>query len=277
MMGRNGARARLLAGTTVVGLLFAAVFLVVAHGTAGAAESLVVGTSADFPPMEFRDPKNPAQFTGFEVQMVNDLMGHLGLKHEWKDMAFNGLLPAVQAGHVDLVASDVYVTPERQKVVDFVPYMESGLALMAAAKNASTIKGYADLCGKSLGVLAGSPPESTAANAASAACTGGGKPAIKISTFHAVSDELPQLDNGRLDAILEDLISLGYAETKNPGKYKVVYVDPATRIKVGFVLKQGSPLKAKLESALQWYMSSGRYKQTAQKWGMPASSLLASP
>lgn len=251
----------------LVVLLFAAVL----SACSGGGKTYIIGTSADFPPMEFRDEAHPGQFTGFEIDMMKAIMGHLGLKFQFRDMKFAGLLPAVQNGQVDMVVSDVYDTEVRAKVVDFVDYIQSGLSVMVSTANAGSISSYMDLCGKSLGIIAGSPSEQTIAQKANSDCTAAGKGGVNVQTFQAVSDELPQIDNGRLVAILEDIVSLSYLQLKNPTKYKVVFQDPSVT-KSGIVLKKGSSLKTQLTDGFNWFKSSGEYAKDIQKWGLPSSS-----
>jgi polar amino acid transport system substrate-binding protein len=236
-------------------------------------KTYVIGTSADFPPMSFLDPDNPGEFVGFEIDMMTAMMGHLGVEFEWRAMKFDGLLPAVQAGQVDMVVSDVYDTAERQAVVDFVDYIQSGLAVMVLETNAGSIESYADLCGKSMGILVGSPFEQEVADKANADCAAAGEPAIDVQSFQAVADELPQVDNGRLTAILEDVVSLGYIGENSSGKYTIAFIDPG-QTRSGIVLEKGSPLAAGLSEAFQWYKDSGQYKTDTEKWGIIDSSLI---
>jgi len=244
-------------------------------GSACGSGTLTIGTSADFPPMEFRDPQDPSKFTGFEIDMVTELMNHLGCKFAWQDEAFAGLIPAVTSGHLAMVASDIYHTADRAKVIDFVDYMNSGLGLMVPSKNAANFtENYLSFCGKNVGLLSGSPSETTAVQAGSAKCKAANKPAISTHTYQSVADELQQMKNGRLDGILEDLITESYVQSKDPGTWKVVYIDPTSRIKVGMIFKKGSSLEPQVQSALGWLMSSGGYKQIADKYKMPASALL---
>lgn len=242
-----------------------------ASSSGASSKTYVIGTSADFPPMEFRDPNNPGQFQGFEIDMMKSIMGHLGWNYQYRDMTFDGLLPAVQAGQVDMVVSDVYDTSDREKVVDFVDYVQSGLSVMVGAQNASGVTGYMDLCGKSLGVLTGSPAEADIAKKANSDCKAAGKPGIDVQSYPAVSNELPQIDNGRLFAILEDVFSLSYVQAQNAGKYQVVFQDPGLT-KSGIVLQKGSALESQLQSAFDWYKSSGQYDKDLQTWGLPLTA-----
>jgi polar amino acid transport system substrate-binding protein len=242
-------------------------------GAGGAGKNYVVLTSADFPPMSFRSPSNPNEVVGFEVDMLKAVMGHMHAKYRLTTGDFNGLIPAVQSGRADIVMSDVYDTPARAKVVDFVDYLRNSFAVMVAGSNASGVHGYADLCGKSMGVLTGSAPELQIARGASKQCTSRQKPAIKIRSYPAVAQELPQLANGNLDSVLEEWTSLSYIQKKSNGKYKVAFPDPHTT-NVGFVLKKNSPVKSDLKAAVNWYVHSPQYKADAQKWGIQTRSLL---
>lgn len=243
--------------------------------SSGSGKTYVVMTSADFPPMSFRSSSNPNQVVGFEVDMVKTLMNNLGWKYKLVTGDFNGLIPAVQSGRADMVVSDVYDTADREKVVDFVDYLKNSFAVMVAGKNAASTHSYMDICGKSMGVLTGSAPELSTARGASKACTKAGKKAISIKSFPAVAQELPQISNGSLYSILEEWSSLSYIAKKAGGnKYAVVFPDPGIT-NVGIVVKKGSPIEAKLKSAVQQYAASPDYKANAAKWGIQKKSLIS--
>lgn len=237
-------------------------------------KTYAVLTSADFPPMSFRSETNANEVVGFEVDMLKAIMDHLGWKYELKTGDFNGLIPAVQSGRADMVVSDVYNTEERRQVVDFVDYLRNSFAVTVRGDERDQFHGYEDVCGKAMGVLTGSAPELQSARAASKTCTDAGKPAIKIRSFPQVAQELPQLANGNLDAILEEATSLSYIEKTSKGKYVVAFPDEHTTM-VGIAIKKGSQLRAKLKSAIDWYIASPQYRSTAKKWGIQERSLLS--
>jgi polar amino acid transport system substrate-binding protein len=236
--------------------------------------TLSIGTSADFPPMMVRDPQDPTKLSGFEHDMVAAIMGHLNQKYTFKILSFSGLVPAIQANQLDIVVSTVYDTPAREKVVDFIDYLQSNLSVLVPEKLAAGVHAYSDLCGKSLGIVTGAATEATAANAASLRCKTAGKSAINVVSLPAVPDELVQIDNGRLDAILEDALSLAYEVKTKPGKYTVAFDDKTTAIKSGIVVAKGSALTANLRAGVQWYIQSPQYQTDASKWGIPSASLL---
>jgi len=257
---------------TVSALLAAAV----TAGPAFAADSVsyTVATSADFPPLSYRDSEDTSKVIGFEIDMIEAMSEHGGWDYELTTSAFNGLLPSLKSGRVDMVVSDIYNTAERRKSVDFINYIENGFAVMARADDAKTLTGYEAMCGKSIGILTGSAPEMDAVTAASKKhCESKGEPAIQPKSYPSVAQEIPQLGNGRLSGILETLTTLAYAQSKNEGKFEIAFRDPNTT-KVGIALRQDSDFEDQIREDMAWYMSSGKADEHAKKWDIPVEALI---
>ena len=82
-----------------------------------------LGTNAAFPPFEYVEGKNIA---GFDISMGEFIAAKAGVKLDVVDMAFDSLIPALQAGSIDFIAAGMSITEERKKNVDFsVPYYAS--------------------------------------------------------------------------------------------------------------------------------------------------------
>jgi polar amino acid transport system substrate-binding protein len=243
-------------------------------GGAKGGKQVTVATSADFAPLSFRSKQDPTKIVGFEIDMLNALTKDLGWQYKLRTSSFDGLIPSVQSGRVNMVVSDVYHIPERDKVVDFVDYLDNSFAVLVRGDDVGQIKSYRDLCGKTMGILTGSAPEADAAKAASKQCTDAGKPAIKTKSFTSVAQELPPLANGTIDAVLEEFTSVSYVQKTSHGKYRVAFPDNKSRTRVGIVLKTHSDLADPLTKALKAYVGSAAYRQNAKKWGVPEKALL---
>ena len=86
-------------------------------------DTVVLGTNAAFPPFEYVEGK---KIVGFDITMGERIAKTAGMKLEVLDMAFDSLIPALQAGTIDFIAAGMSVTEERKKNVDFsVPYFAS--------------------------------------------------------------------------------------------------------------------------------------------------------
>lgn len=79
--------------------------------------TLVLGTEATYAPFEFLDEN--AQFAGCDIWLAEQLAIALGVQLEVMDMAFDGIIPAVKAGQVDIGIAAFTVTEERAQEIDF--------------------------------------------------------------------------------------------------------------------------------------------------------------
>jgi polar amino acid transport system substrate-binding protein len=91
--------------------------------------ALVVGMELNYPPFEMVNPQG--QPAGISVEMANDLGKFLGKDVQIQNIPFDGLIPALKTGKIDLIISSMTETPERAKSIDFsVPYLRTGLCLL---------------------------------------------------------------------------------------------------------------------------------------------------
>ena len=116
------------------------------------AKTLVMGTSAGFPPYEF--VADDGSYAGIDVEIAQAIAEKLGCKLEIKDMEFNSLISAVDGGAVDFALAGMTVTDERKESVNFSETYATGVQAIIV-KEGSAIKTVDDLEGKTIGVQAG--------------------------------------------------------------------------------------------------------------------------
>lgn len=106
------------------------------------AKPLILGMELNYPPFEMTDPDgNPA---GVGVDLAYALGEYLHRPIQIQNMPFEGLIPALKTGRIDLIISSMTATDERRKSIDFSdPYLDTGLAILVQ-KN-SKIQGIADV------------------------------------------------------------------------------------------------------------------------------------
>lgn len=114
----------------VAGLL---ALLLAACGTPEAANKLeaiqqagkiVVGTSADYEPWEYKDEND--EFVGVDMELMRELASRMGVEVEFQDLGFDALVTAVQEGKVDAAIAAMASTEERKKSVDFTDVYYAG-------------------------------------------------------------------------------------------------------------------------------------------------------
>ncbi len=99
-----------------------------------ARKELVVGTAASMPPLNMT--LTHGQIAGLEIDLAQMFASGMGVKLTIKVLPFNGLLPALEAGDIDIVLSGMTITPERNMKFAFAgPYFASGKSILARRAN----------------------------------------------------------------------------------------------------------------------------------------------
>lgn len=153
--------------------------------------TLNVGTSPNYKPFEYKE--NDA-LTGFEVELVNEIAKREGIKVNWVEMSFDGLIPALSTGKIDMIASAMSITEERKESVDFTNPFYMSKNLYIKKKDNTSLNTKEDLVGKTIGVQLGTIQE----NAAKAI-----KDAI-VQTNEDLNVLVLALKGGKIDAVIAD-------------------------------------------------------------------------
>ena len=151
-----------------------------------------VGAETTFPPFEFtKDDK----YVGFDIDLADAVIKQMGSKMEFKSMGFDALIPAVQSGQIDLIASGLNATPERAKQVAFSdPYFTQDGFIIIVNKDNDTIKDWADLEGKKVGAQVGTQQVKLAQEAKAA----------NVKQLDSNSQAFMELQAKTLDAVVID-------------------------------------------------------------------------
>ncbi len=140
-------------------LLACAVLAGLAVGGANAAEvktiesgTILAGSDQVYPPYDYVEN---GVTKGLDADVMALIAPKLGLEVRFIDTRFANLIAGLQANRFDIIASALYVTPARAKVVDYVPYAKTGGSLMVRSDDSFAPKKPEDLCGKRVGNLKG--------------------------------------------------------------------------------------------------------------------------
>ncbi|MEM7294269.1 MAG: ABC transporter substrate-binding protein [Pseudomonadota bacterium] len=121
---------------------------------------LRVGSDVPYGIMEFYDADG--NLTGVDIELTRHLAAALNVELDVVTMPFDQLFNALKNGEVDILASAITITPERQESMLFSnPYMDAGMSLAVAAQN-NSIQSIADIAGAKVGILKGTVGEKLA-------------------------------------------------------------------------------------------------------------------
>lgn len=175
----------------------------------------IVTQVPQFEPYWFADEKG--NFQGMDYDMLVEVNKILNIpKTRYTVVAWAGVLPALQAGKSDFTPEAIAVTDARRKTFAF-SYPEGDNSIVIMTRPDTGIKGPNDLDGKTVGVEIGSAGEATAIKLRDEAKAAGKD--IKIKSYQHNVDELLDLGNKRIDAVLLNVAPVVAYMKKNPGKF----------------------------------------------------------
>lgn len=233
----------------------------------GAAEETVykVGTEPTFQPFEYKDLETD-EIVGFDIDLIKAIAEEGGFKVEIQSLGFDALIPAVQSGTIDIVASGMTIDEERSKQVDFTqPYINAGLAL-AVAKSNETIKSEEDLEGATVGVQIGTTGAMKANELKEQGIV------EKVLTYDTIDVLMAELTKGTVDAVINDAAVTESFIKSGHDDIKIVGEQMNTE-QYGFAVAKGNTeLLQRLNDGLQKVMASGKYEQLLAKYDLPANA-----
>jgi polar amino acid transport system substrate-binding protein len=228
---------------------------------------LQVGSDIAYAPIEFYEEGTQTP-TGLDVDLGNAIANQMGVKVEFINSGFDGLIPALQAQRFDAIMSSMTITDTRKQEIDFVPYFTAGTGILVQAGNPEGIQTLADLCGKNVAVQVGTI-QVDQLNAQNEQCT----EKISVTTFDQNPLAVEQLRLGRADAELADYPVAAYDASLSDGALEVVGEQiEAAPYGIG-LRKDSTALNAAITKALQAIMDNGEYDKILADWGLEAGSI----
>lgn len=215
-------------------------------------KSLYVGTNAEFAPFEYLDN---GKIVGFDIDLINEIGKIIGKEIVIKNIAFDGLLPAMQAKKLDLIISGMTATDERRKSVNFsTPYFTSNQAIIINKDNAN-ITSFDSLPKNTIGVVLGYTGDVIVSDIKD----------VKVQRYNASSEAIMALNSKKIDAVVID-----FEPAKNYVKYnenlKLIETDLAQEEYSIAIPKDNPALLESVDKALETLKSNGTYDALLKKY-----------
>lgn len=233
-----------------------------------------VATDVPYAPFEMFVSEGGKELTGLDYDLGQAIGAKLGVKFVFASQKFDGIVPSLQAGKFDVAMSAITDSKDRQKVVDFVDYSQSGSGILVAKGNPKKITTLTDLCGAPVGVQAATN-QLKLLTATQADCSAAGKPKIAISTFPKDSDAQLALRSGKVVADVLTKPAAGWtAKTADAGNAFELVED--SKAPGGYnaspngiaVSKKLPELTAAVQKALQALIDDGTATKIFDKYGV---------
>lgn len=219
-------------------------------------EALVVGMDATYPPFEFVDKEG--QITGVSVAIAREVARVLGRPVEFRNMPFDGLIPALQTGRIDLIISSLTSNEQRRQSIDFSePYVRTGLSILVAKD--SPVRSAEDLRapGRKLAVRIATTGEQWCRQEL---------PEARLTALDTDAACVLEVVNGKVDAWVYDQVSIMNYHMQHPERTRAL-LTPLREESWAVGMKKGrEELKAAVNQALAKMKAAGRFEELAGQY-----------
>jgi len=225
------------------------------------------------PPELYQDAnKQPAGIDWDINKAVLDVLGIAKINVVW--MPWESVIPSLLSKRIDVIAADIHVNPERIKVISFSgPAWWYGPVVVVQKGNPLKVTGYDQLKGKKVGSITGSAADLYLRRIG-----------IQTTEFKAEVDELQSLNQGRLDAVLEDdVVYLEFAKKTPNNNLEPLWSIPVPEniisgggygmARMG-IRKEDCSLRAAYSEALGEIRASGQMSAILKKYGLGDRNLM---
>lgn len=221
---------------------------------------LTVGTNPPFAPFEFKD--SDGSIIGLEMDLANAVAQVLGLEFQPVEQDFSMILPAVQAGQIDLGGSGFTDTDERRENFDFVDILYAGIQWAKLTDGPNDVD-PSNPCGLTVAVQRTTVSETDDLRPKQEACDGD----LTILPYDTSDNAALAVLMGRADALSADSPVSAWAVNRSDGRMSMVgeMFDAAP---YGFAVPKDSDLGPAVAAAFQHLIDTGAYADILDKWGV---------
>lgn len=241
-----------------------AAFAALAIGTAAQADPLRIGVDTGaYPP--FTVPAADGTWSGWEIDFLHAVCAEAKLDCVITPTAWDGIIPALTGGQIDVIMSSMSITAEREKAIDFTDKYYNTPTAVVAGKGLVKTPDADGLKGKVIGVQVSTTQEAYVMKYFAPA-------GAEVKSYQTADEVNQDLAAGRIDAMVVDALPGGEFLKTEAGAACCEMVgevkdDPEILGRgVGFGLRKGDPLKETLNAAIAAVRANGTYDQITKKY-----------
>ncbi|OUM88659.1 MAG: cysteine ABC transporter substrate-binding protein [Bacillus thermozeamaize] len=220
---------------------------------------MTVGIMGTYPPYNFLNEKK--EMDGFDADIAKEVAKRLGVEVEFVPQEWSGMIAGLKQGKFDVVISQMTITDERKKEMDFSePYIKNSVRIIVQ-EGRNDIQSLKDFKGKKIGVGLGTNDETYLRTKVLPEYG-----PFEIMTYNDVITSLMDLNAGRIDATINNMYAIKPLVEKNGLKIKAVG-EPVKSDYAGIAMRKGNPeLQKAINEALASMKEDGTYEKIFKKW-----------
>ena len=215
---------------------------------------LHMATEGTFPPYEYYDN---GQLVGIDIEVAGAIAEKLGMTLETTDIAFDSIIPGVQAGKYDIGMAGVTVSEERLQQVNFSDSYATGVQVVIV-KEGGKVQSLDDMADAIIGTQSGTTGFIYASSDF-------GDDHVK--SFTKTTDAVEALKNGQVDCVLLDNAPAEALVDANPDAGLSILETAYTVEDYAIAInKENTDLQAKINAALAELVADGTLQSIIDKY-----------
>jgi polar amino acid transport system substrate-binding protein len=230
----------------------------------------IVCTDPSYPPLESLD--EDGNYIGFDIDVAEAVAESWGIEATFQDIAFAGILPALDSGRCDVAWSGLFLDPERTKSFSAVPFQETATVIMVTGGNPEDINTPEDLAGKTVASQSGSNILKLAEKVSEENEANGLEPS-NVQGYERFNEAINQLTVGRADAVFSQDIDAAARQESQPGEFEVAYTFPDAETFAVYYSPDAPDIGEKIYEAMKALEESGELEQLAKDNVMPPEGI----
>ena len=215
-------------------------------------KTLVMATNAEFPPYEYHEGD---AVVGIDAEIAKLIADKLGMELKIEDVAFDSIIPGVQAGKYDMGMAGMTVNEERLKSVNFSDSYATGVQVVIV-KEGGSIASLDDIAGKKIGVQTSTTGDIYASG------DFGDENVVKFDSGAAAVEALK---SGKVDCVIIDNEPAKSYVAANEG-LKILETEYAVEDYAICFAKENTELQAKVNAALKELIADGSVQKIIDKY-----------
>lgn len=220
-------------------------------------EPLIVGTTADYPPLSFM---KEGKITGFDIDVIQEIATRLDRDIEIKDLPFETLVPQLQTGEIHLIAAGMSITDERSKLINFsTPYIVSDPVIALTPKNSTPLVSAEELSGKQVIIIPGYTLEPYLSTIAG----------VTIKRAHTLADAVALLQDSEGKVLVTAASTLKpLIEQYGPDKFSTFVLKEVNETIALGIAKERTTLLQEINTILATMEKDGTLDMLRKKWNI---------
>jgi polar amino acid transport system substrate-binding protein len=219
-------------------------------------KELVVGMEMSFPPFEMLDSSGKP--SGVSVDLAEAMGKSLNRPIRFENIPFDGLIPSLKTGKIDLIISSLTMTEDRKKSIDFSdPYLKMGLAILANKNTNIQSINDVDKTGRNVAVKKGTTANIYAMQHFKNA---------KVLVFNDESACAIEVGEGKADCFIYDQISVFQNWKRHEDRTRAI-LQPFEQEEWAMGLRKGDDvLRKQVNDFIKQFKEAGGFEQLGEKY-----------